>query len=76
MMMNYSIDKLFAERIEVYRKLEPTPASAYHGLVIILLKAFLEVTRQIQMDTVMFQQIQVDVEYIGRMVWSFAGEEK
>ncbi|CAO3690186.1 unnamed protein product [Rhizopus microsporus] len=76
MMMNYSIDKLFAERIEVYRKLEPTPASVYHGLVIILLKAFLEVTRQIQMDTVMFQQIQVDVEYIGRMVWSFAGEEK
>lgn len=76
MMMNYSIDKLFAERIEVYRKLEPTPASVYHGLVIILLKAFLEVTRQIQMDTIMFQQIQVDVEYIGRMVWSFAGEEK
>ncbi|CEI94975.1 hypothetical protein RMCBS344292_09176 [Rhizopus microsporus] len=76
MMMNYSIDKLFAERIEVYRKLEPTPASVYHGLVIILLKAFLEITRQIQMDTIMFQQIQVDVEYIGRMVWSFAGEEK
>ncbi|KAG0747218.1 hypothetical protein G6F57_006489 [Rhizopus arrhizus] len=75
-MMNYNIDKLFAERIEIYRQVEPTPVAVYHGLLRIVLKAFLEVTRQIQMDTATFQQIQVDVEYIGRIVWPTAGEEK
>lgn len=75
-MMNYNIDKLFAERIEIYRQVEPTPVAVYHGLLRIALKAFLEVTRQIQMDTATFQQIQVDVEYIGRIVWPTAGEEK
>lgn len=74
-MMN-NIDKLFAERIDVYRKAEPTPVGVCTGLILILLKSFLEVTREIQMDTNNYQQIQVDIEYIKRIIWPYAGDEK
>lgn len=74
-MMN-NIDKLFAERVDVYRKVEPTPSGVCTGLILILLKAFLEVTREIQMNTVYYQQIQVDIEYIKRIVWPYTGDEK
>jgi hypothetical protein len=74
-MMN-NIDKLFAERIDVYRKVEPTPVGVCTGLILILLKSFLEVTREIQLNTVNYQQIQVDIEYIKRIIWPYAGDEK
>ncbi|KAI7897693.1 Vps51/Vps67-domain-containing protein [Cokeromyces recurvatus] len=71
-----NIDKLFAERIDVYRKVEPTPIGVYTGLILIILKTFLEVTREMQIDTAHYQQIQVDVAYIKRMIWSHVGDEK
>ncbi|CAO3693270.1 unnamed protein product [Rhizopus stolonifer] len=74
-MMN-NIDKLFAERMDIYRQVEPTPNAVYQGLLIMMLKSLLEVTRMIQMDTVNFQQIQLDVEYIGQRVWPLAGDRK
>ncbi|KAG2207938.1 hypothetical protein INT47_010922, partial [Mucor saturninus] len=74
-MMN-NIDKLFAERVDVYGKVEPTPSGVCKGLILILLKAFLEVTREMQMNTVHYQQIQVDIEYIKRIVWPYTGDEK
>lgn len=74
-MMN-NIDKLFAERVDVYRKVDPTPLGVCTSLILILLKAFLEVTREQQMDTNHYQQIQVDIEYIKRIIWPYAGEEK
>lgn len=74
-MMN-NIDKLFAERVDVYRKVEPTPSGVSTSLILILLKSFMEVTREVQIDTNRFQQIQVDIEYIKRIFWPYAGEEK
>lgn len=74
-MMN-NIDKLFAERVDVYRKVEPTPSGVSTSMILILLKSFMEVTREIQIDTNHFQQIQVDIEYIKRIFWPYAGEEK
>ncbi|KAL7335360.1 hypothetical protein PS15p_200846 [Mucor circinelloides] len=74
-MMN-NIDKLFAERVDVYRKVDPSPTGVCTGLILIILKTFLEVVREIQMDSVSYQQIQVDVEYVKRIVWPFVGDEK
>lgn len=74
-MMN-NIDKLFAERVDVYRKVDPTPSGVSTSLILILLKSFMEVTREVQIDTNRFQQIQVDIEYIKRIFWSYAGEQK
>ncbi|KAI9242974.1 Vps51/Vps67-domain-containing protein [Helicostylum pulchrum] len=74
-MMN-NIDKLFAERVDIYRKVDPTPIGICTGLILILLKSFLEVTREMKMDTVYYQQIQVDIEYIKRVIWPYVGEEK
>ncbi len=74
-MMN-NIDKLFAERVDVYRKVDPTPLGVCVSLILILLKSFLEVKREQQMDKNHYQQIQVDIEYIKRIIWPYAGEEK
>lgn len=74
-MMN-NIDKLFAERVDIYRKTEPTPVGVCTGLILIILKTFLEVSREVQMDPISYQQIQADVEYVKRIVWPYAGDEK
>ncbi|KAL9546973.1 hypothetical protein MBANPS3_006396 [Mucor bainieri] len=71
-----NIDKLFAERVDVYRNVDPSPLGVCTGLILIILKTFLEVVREIQMDTVSYQQIQVDVEYVKRIIWPFVGDEK
>lgn len=71
-----NIDKLFAERVDVYRKVDPSPTGVCTGLILIMLKTFLEVVREAQMDTASYQQIQVDVEYVKRIIWPFAGDEK
>ncbi|KAI8348434.1 exocyst complex component Sec5-domain-containing protein [Choanephora cucurbitarum] len=74
-MMN-NIDKLFAERVDIYRKVEPNPTGVCIGLISIVLKAFLEVVREIQMDTNAYQQIQVDTEFARRITWPYVGDEK
>ncbi|KAI8087890.1 Vps51/Vps67-domain-containing protein [Gilbertella persicaria] len=74
-MMN-NIDKLFAERVDIYKKVEPNPIGICVGLVLIILKAFLEVTREAHMNTNAYQQIQVDIEFVKRVVWPYAGDEK
>ncbi|CEP07030.1 hypothetical protein [Parasitella parasitica] len=71
-----NIDKLFAERVDVYRSVDPSPAGVCTGLILIMLKAFLEVVREVQMDTVHYQQLQVDVEFVKRIIWPFVGDEK
>ncbi|KAI8385779.1 Vps51/Vps67-domain-containing protein [Blakeslea trispora] len=53
-----NIDKLFAERVDIYRK------------------AFLEATREMQMNTIAYQQIQVDIEFARRITWPYIGDEK
>lgn len=74
-MMN-NIDKLFAERVDIYRKIEPTPVGVCTGLILIIIKTFLEVSRQMQMDPISYQQIQADVEFVKRIIWSYTGDEK
>ncbi|KAI8636052.1 exocyst complex component Sec5-domain-containing protein [Parasitella parasitica] len=74
-MMN-NIDKLFAERVDIYRNVDPSPAGVCTGLILIMLKAFLEVAREIQMSTLHCQQLQVDVEFVKRIIWPFVGDEK
>lgn len=74
-MMN-NIDKLFADRVDIYRKVDPSPLGICTALILILLKSFLEVTREMEMNTVYYQQIQVDIEYIKRIIWPYIGEEK
>lgn len=74
-MMN-NIDKLFAERVDIYRKVDPKPIGVCTGLVLIILKSFLEVAREMQMDTLHYQQVQVDIEYVKRIIWPYAGDEK
>ncbi|KAI9481451.1 MAG: exocyst complex component Sec5-domain-containing protein [Benjaminiella poitrasii] len=74
--MMSNIDKLFAERVDIYQKVEPTPIGVCVGLILIILKAFLEVTREMQMDTAHYQQIQADAEYVKRLIWPYAGDEK
>ncbi|KAI8968593.1 exocyst complex component Sec5-domain-containing protein [Mycotypha africana] len=75
-MMSSNIDKLFAERIDVYRSVEPTAKDVCTALIMMVLKAFLEVMRETQVDGVAYQQLQVDVEYVQRMIWPYAGDEK
>ncbi|KAI8997615.1 Vps51/Vps67-domain-containing protein [Pilobolus umbonatus] len=74
-MMN-NIDKLFAERVDIYRKIESTPTAVCNGLILIILKTFLEVVREMHIDTIIYQTIQSDVEYVRHLIWPYLGNEK
>ncbi|KAI8882381.1 hypothetical protein K501DRAFT_221225 [Backusella circina FSU 941] len=74
-MMN-NIDKLFAERVDVYRKVDPTPLGVCSGLMLILFKSFLETIRETGMSATTCQQVQIDAEYARRIAWPYVGEEK
>jgi hypothetical protein len=74
-MMN-NIDKLFAERVDVYRRVDPTPLGVCGGLMLILFKSFLETIRETGIDPGTCQQVQIDAEYARRIAWPYVGEEK
>lgn len=76
MNMMSNIDKLFAERVDVYRQVEPTPTGVASALLRILLKTFYETVRLARMQTPDYQQIQIDVEYLRFVLWPYAQKEK
>ncbi|ORZ21359.1 exocyst complex component Sec5-domain-containing protein [Absidia repens] len=72
-----NIDKLFADRVDVYRRVDPSPLGICGGLVRILIKSFHETTRLLQIvDEHMYQQLQLDIEYIQHTLWSYTTDEK
>ncbi|CAO3646340.1 unnamed protein product [Cunninghamella echinulata] len=75
-MMN-NIDKLFAERVDIYRSVDPSINSICGGLVRMVVKAFQETVRQLQgIDNILYQQLQLDIEFIQHTFWSYTTEEK
>ncbi|KAI9488032.1 exocyst complex component Sec5-domain-containing protein [Zychaea mexicana] len=70
-----NIDKLFADRIDIYRHVEPTPLGVCTGLLRILLKAFHETVRQMRLQQFDYQQLQVDSEYLRLMLWPYTQKE-
>ncbi|KAI9320444.1 exocyst complex component Sec5-domain-containing protein [Dichotomocladium elegans] len=74
-MMN-NIDKLFADRVDVYRPVEATPAGVCIGLIRVLLKAFLETVRQMRLKQADYQQLQIDAEYLRLMLWNYTQNDK
>ncbi|CAO3588068.1 unnamed protein product [Absidia cylindrospora] len=72
-----NIDKLFADRVDIYRRVDPSPLGICGGLVRILIKSFHETTRLLQIvDEHMYQQLQLDIEYIQHTLWSYTTDEK
>ncbi|KAI7862722.1 Vps51/Vps67-domain-containing protein, partial [Spinellus fusiger] len=76
MNMMQTIHKLFADRVDVYNAVEPSVEGFCGALVRILLKAFQEVVREMWVDCNIYQQLQVDVEYLGMALQPYAGDEK
>ncbi|CAO3628491.1 unnamed protein product [Cunninghamella blakesleeana] len=75
-MMN-NIDKLFAERVDIYQSVEPSVNSVCGGLVRIVVKSFQETVRQIQsIDQLLYQQLQLDIEFIQYTFCPYTMEEK
>jgi hypothetical protein len=70
-----NIDKLFADRVDIYRRVDPLGVCG--GLIRILIKAFHETTRLLQgMDEHVYHQLQLDIEFIQRTLWTFTTDEK
>ncbi|KAI7885230.1 hypothetical protein K492DRAFT_172163 [Lichtheimia hyalospora FSU 10163] len=69
--MMSNIDKLFAERVDIYRSVDPTPVGVCAGVLRMLLKAFLETVRQMRLKQSDYQQLQLDVEYLRLMMWPY-----
>ncbi|KAL0085225.1 exocyst complex component Sec5-domain-containing protein [Phycomyces blakesleeanus] len=74
--MMHTINKLFEDRVDVYRPIEPSAEGACGALVRVLLKTLQEVVREMWVDCNIYQQLQVDVEYLGIALRSYAGDEK
>ncbi|KAI9266482.1 exocyst complex component Sec5-domain-containing protein [Phascolomyces articulosus] len=73
--MMSNIDKLFADRIDIYRHVEPTPLGVCTGLLRILLKAFHETVRQMRLKQNDYQQLQIDSEYLRLVLWSYTNQK-
>lgn len=74
--MMSNIDKLFAERVDIYRSVDPTPVGVCAGVLRMLLKAFLETVRQMRLKQSDYQQLQLDVEYLRLMMWPYTQHDK
>lgn len=74
--MMSNIDKLFAERVDIYRSVDPTPVGVCAGVLRMLLKAFLETVRQMRLLQSDYQQLQLDVEYLRLMMWPYTQHDK
>ncbi|ORX52382.1 hypothetical protein DM01DRAFT_1336753 [Hesseltinella vesiculosa] len=72
-----NIDKLFAAHVDIYSTVDPAPALVLGSLVRMVLKAFQESVRQTPaIDTDFYQQLQVDLEFMLRGLWSLSMNEK
>ena len=74
--MMSNIDKLFADRVDIYGHVEPTPLGVCTGLLRILLKAFHEAVRQMRLKQYDYQQLQVDSEYLRLILWPYTQNDK
>lgn len=75
-MMTSNIDKLFAERVDIYRHVDATPEGVCAGLLSVLMKAFHETVRQMRLDTHDYQQLQTDVEYLRQALSSYTWKDQ
>ncbi|CAG8438735.1 10634_t:CDS:10 [Acaulospora colombiana] len=70
------IDKLFSDRIEVYGVVEFSKFGIIMGVVKILLKTWIETIRMHTLTNQVFQQIQIDSEYMRVKLWKFVEDER
>lgn len=70
-----NINKLFAEKIEIFGPVEPTKVSILTGIVKIGLKTFLECARLRTYSKYGLQQMQVDIHYLQLYLWRFVQDE-
>lgn len=66
-----NIDKLFEDRVDIYRPAEPSPRGVCSGLVRILVKALHETVRLTQVRKQDYQQLQVDTEFLRTGLWAY-----
>ncbi len=71
-----NIQKLFAEKIEIFSPVDFSKVSVLTGIVKISLKTFLECIRLKTFSRYGLQQIQVDCHYLQLYLWRFVSEEK
>lgn len=71
-----NIQKLFAEKIEIFSQVEFNKMSILSGIVKITLKTFLECIRLKTYSKYGLQQIQVDCHYLQMYLWRFVNDEK
>lgn len=70
-----NIQKLFAEKIEIFSPVEFSKVSVLTGIVKITLKTFLECIRLRTFSKYGLQQIQVDCHYLQLYLWRFVSDE-
>lgn len=71
-----NIQKLFAEKIEIFSPVEFNKISVLTGIVKITLKTLLECVRLKTFSKYGLQQIQVDCHYLQLYLWRFVNDEK
>lgn len=71
-----NIQKLFAEKIEIFSPVEFSKISVLTGIVKITLKTLLECVRLKTFSKYGLQQIQVDCHYLQLYLWRFVNDEK
>jgi hypothetical protein len=71
-----NIQKLFAEKIEIFTPVDFNKVSVLTGIIKITLKTFLECLRLKTFSKYGLQQIQVDCYYLKLYLWRFVSDEK
>ncbi|CAG8452606.1 7308_t:CDS:10 [Scutellospora calospora] len=70
------IDKLFSDRIEIYGIVEVGKPGIMMGVIKILLKTWIETIRMQTLTNKIFQQIQVDSEFVRLKLWKYVEDER
>ncbi|KAF0447367.1 Vacuolar protein sorting-associated protein 51 [Gigaspora margarita] len=70
------IDKLFSDRIEIFGIVEIGKPGIMMGVIKILLKAWIETVRMQTLTNKIFQQIQVDSEFVRLKLWKYIEDER
>ena len=71
-----NIQKMFAEKIEIFSPVEFNRVSILTGIIKITLKTFLECVRLKTFCKYGLQQIQVDCHFLQMYLWKFIADEK
>lgn len=71
-----NIQKLFAEKIEIFSNVDFSKVSVLTGIIKISLKTFLECIRLKTFSKYGLQQVQVDCYYLQMYLWRFVSDEK